>query len=109
MDPLESTVQLWEFSNPEDAYQAGLTSAAGRFFVRSSEQMEEVRRQCSEIEASLEQIPDQDLRATAYSLAQTIRLQIVRLYDRRWDVYICDCLVALRLPKVLSASYERQF
>jgi hypothetical protein len=83
MDVLDSVLELWELTNPEIAYQSGLCGAAGRFFVRSEESLERVRRAASGIASALDEVLDEDLRATALSLVRSIRSKVedVRPYD----------------------------
>lgn len=83
MDILDSVFQLWELTNPELAYKAGVPGAAGRFFLRTEDSLEHVRRTTAEIEASIDEVSDDHLRATACSLVRSIRSRAehVRPYD----------------------------
>lgn len=93
MDVLERVQNLWEFVYPELAYKSGISQAAGRFFVRTDDALEEVHKRCAEIEASLEKIADEDLRITARNLARACRRRVSHLLPDKviaaaaWGLY----------------------
>ena len=93
MDVLERVQNVWELVYPELAYKAGISQAAGRFFVGTEDAQEEIHKKCAEIEASLETISDEDLRVTARNLARACRRRVNHLQPDKviaaaaWGLY----------------------
>jgi hypothetical protein len=83
VDILDSVIHLWAFSHPEAAYQAGLKEAAGLFFQKTEDSLAHVHKTAAEIEASIDKVADDNLRATALCLTRSIRSRVEdsRPYD----------------------------